>query len=238
MTRQRGQQRSNLKRRGVRWSQIVLTVIVVLLAACSTAEPQSAETTRTPVPTPVATFTAPPPIDPSGPPRVIAPRYAFPALAAFEDNDDPRLMLPIGVPLSGRDYVDAVEESGVLHLESTHPASALCVDGPWIVGVELTFLDEFERPSRVTLWAYPSPSDVSSQWTASEGGEPDARELLPSCTAARLMAPRVDGRTWAAANLVVSIQQAATVGSETLLLGALRSLAPPVDEVAPGETPS
>ena len=171
-----------------------------------------------------------PPLVPAGGPTITgAPLRAFPLLDVFEDDDDLRVNLPIGSPLSARDYVEAVEEAG-LEAEFTGASVLLCGgDSSSILGFQgagVAFRDEFGQSSPVLIWAYPSPEEVSINWRPAEGRGADAIELLTeNCTPAELLAPRIAGRSWVVDNLVVSIHDAATVEVQALLLNALRSLA-------------
>lgn len=176
---------------------------------------------------------APPLVPPGGQTITGAPQRTFPLLfpllGVFEEDDDFRVNLPIGSPLSARDYVKAVEQAG-LEAEFTGASVLLCGgDSSFTLGFQgasVAFRDESGQSSPVLIWAYPSPEEVSINWRPAEGRSADAIELLTGdCAPTELLAPRLAGGSWVVDNLVVSIEDAATVEVRDLLLNALRSLA-------------
>jgi hypothetical protein len=148
----------------------------------------------------------------------------WPELASEVSDDDFRDFLPVGSPFSARHVVDAIEASGLVAEEVSAASAALCRrEAPF--GAIVGYRDDFETVARVRVWVYRDSHEPLLDWAAEAEGEPDQVALVaPDCTSAALIAPRVAGNTFIAANLVVSIE---TFSAETrrMLVEAVRSLA-------------
>ncbi len=210
--------------------------VLALAAGCNsdaeTAEQPATEDDRPGAPAiPTAALQAPPVFAQGGPQSSNpAPRssFTFPEIGAFEGESDFRDVLPIGRPLSPRDYIEAIEEEGFNTSFQGQTVNLCRFGGPQAVTLDV--VDDQLLGTRVMIWAYQAPEDVGIDWEAGVTAADPIVLLDRACHSASVLADQLPERTWVVENLVVWIRDDPPDGHSNELLEILWTLA--VDPLA------